>query len=259
MSKPLDLVGKRFGSLVVIERRGSDEKGQSMWLVHCDCGTEKVVRGHDLKGGVKSCGCSRRYNTGLYKHGLSQTRLHGIWRSMKDRCYNERSQDYKFYGARGIKLCDEWKEDFIPFYEWSNDNGYKDGLTIDRIDVNGNYCPGNCRWVSMTVQANNRQTNKVFTHNGKTMTVAEWARETGIKYGDIQNRLNYGYSFEEAIDPSFKRVYTFKNAENKKIHDLCAERGMPYSLVIQRVKYGWDIEKALSTPSRRKKNTAAEA
>ena len=177
---------------------------------------------------------------------------------MKDRCYNERSLDFKHYGGRGIKVCDEWKDDFMPFYEWANANGYKDDLTIDRIDVDSGYSPDNCRWVSMTVQSNNRRTNKVFTYNGKTMTVAEWARETGVKYGDIQNRLNYGYSFAEAIDPNFKREYEYKDEENKKLHDLCVERGVPYSLVSQRVKYGWDLEKALSTPSRRPKKEATQ-
>lgn len=248
--KPLDLIGNRFGSLTVIERKCSDEKGQSLWLCRCDCGTEKIVRGHDLKGGTKSCGCSRRYNTGLYKHGLSRTRIHRVWRSIIDRCYNENNADYKHYGARGIIVCVEWKNDFMEFYRWSLANGYQEKLTIDRIDTNSGYFPENCRWVSMDVQANNRRNNKLFTLNGKTQTLAQWSKETGVKYGDIQNRLNYGYSFEEAINPNFKRIYKCKNEFNTKIRNLCAERGVSYSLVIQRVKAGWEIERALSTPSR---------
>lgn len=249
--KALDLVGKRFGSLLVIERKGSDEKGQSLWFCRCDCGTEKVVRGHDLKGGTKSCGCSRRYNTGLYKHGLSNTRLHRIWRSIQDRCYNQNNQDYIHYGGRGITVCDEWKDDFLIFYNWAIENGYNENLTIDRIDVNDGYSPQNCRWVSMKTQANNKRNNKVFTFNGKTLTISQWSKETGIKYGDIQNRLNYGYSFEEAINPNFKRVYHCKTEENQRLKDLCEERGMPYKLVWRRVRDGWDIEKALGTPSKR--------
>lgn len=255
--KPLDLVGKRFGSLLVIERRGSDEKGQSLWLCRCDCGTEKIVRGHDLKGGTKSCGCSRRYNTGLYQHGLSHTRIHSIWRSIKDRCYNPKNRHYKHYGGRGISVCDEWKDNFIPFYNWSLENGYEENLTIDRIDVNAGYYPGNCRWVSVETQANNKRNNKVFTLNGKTLTISQWSKETGVKYGDIQNRLNYGYSFEEAIDTNFKRVYRCKNERNQEIRDLCKKMGVSYKLVIQRVNAGWDIEKALTQPSRAEKQKAA--
>lgn len=248
--KALNLVGKRFGFLLVIERKGSDEKGQSLWLCRCDCGTEKVVRGHDLKGGTKSCGCSRRYNTGLYKHGLSNTRLHRIWRSIQDRCYNQKNQDYRHYGGRGITVCDEWREDFMSFYNWSMENGYEEILTIDRIDVNKGYCPDNCRWVSMVEQSNNRRNNKVITFHGESLTIAQWSKKIGVKYGDIQNRLNYGYSFEDAINPNFKRVYHYKTEENQRLKELCEKRGVPYKLVFQRVKAGWDVEKALSLPSR---------
>lgn len=257
MSKPLNLIGKRFGLLTVVERKPSDAKGQSMWLCRCDCGNEKIIRGHDLtQGKTQSCGCTRKYNCGLYKHGLSHTRLHGIWRNIKGRCYNPNNPCYQHYGGRGITVCDEWKNDFQKFYDWSMENGYQENLSIDRIDANGAYSPQNCRWADSITQANNKRNNKVFTAYGKTMTVAQWSRETGVKYGDIQNRLNYGYSFEEAIDPNFTRIY-FKNAENRKVHDLCVERGVPYGLVIQRVQHGWDIEKALSLPSKRSKNKTA--
>lgn len=224
-----------------------------MWLCRCDCGTEKIVRGHDLKGGTRSCGCSRRYNTGLYQHGLSDTRLHRIWRSIKDRCYNPNNQDYKHYGGRGISVCDEWKSDFMVFYKWALSTGYGEELTIDRIDTNGWYSPENCRWVSMIEQSNNRRNNKVITFRGESLTIAQWSRKTGVKYGDIQNRLNYGYSFEEAINPNFDRVYQCKSEQNQKLRDLCKEKGVSYKLVYQRVRAGWDIEKALNTPSRRSK------
>lgn len=249
--KASDLVGFRFGNLTVIERKGSDKKGQSLWLCRCDCGTEKIVRGHDLKGGTKSCGCSRKYNCGLYKHGLSHTRVHSIWRSIKDRCYNPKNYDYKHYGGRGITVCEEWKSDFLSFYNWALSNGYEEGLTIDRIDVNGEYSPENCQWVSIVEQSNNRRNNKVVTFRGESLTIAQWSKKTGVKYGDIQNRLNYGYSFEEAINPNFKRVYQCKSEENQKLRDLCKEKGIPYKLVYQRVRAGWDIEKALNTPSKR--------
>lgn len=204
--KPLNLSGQRFGSLTVIKRAGSDKKGQSMWLCRCDCGNEKIIRGHDLKGGTKSCGCSRRYNTGLYKHGLSKTRLHRIWRSIKDRCYNDNSLDFKFYGGRGVSVCAEWKCDFLSFFNWASSSGYKDGLTIDRIDVNGDYCPENCRWVPIVEQANNKRNNTYLTYHGETKTISQWARELKISPQTISSRLRYGFSMEKVLDNSGKRL-----------------------------------------------------
>lgn len=204
-----------------------------------------------MKGGTKSCGCSRRYNTGLYKHGLSNTRLHRIWRSIHDRCYNSNNQDYKHYGERGIIMCAEWKDEFMPFYNWAIKNGYKENLTIDRIDVNKGYFPDNCRWVSMVEQNNNRRNNKIMTFNGESLTIAQWSKKTGVKYGDIQNRLRYGYSFEEAINPNFKKIYHYKTKENQELKVLCDEKGVSYKLVWQRVRLGWDIDKALNTPPRK--------
>lgn len=257
MSKALDLVGKRFGMLTVVERRASDGKGQSMWLCRCDCGTEKVLRGHDLtQGKVRSCGCTRRYNCGLYKHGLSHTKLHSRWRNIKERCYNPKNPCYKHYGGRGIAMCDEWKNDFMAFYSWAMENGYTDELTVDRIDYNKGYSPQNCRLVGWVEQQNNKRNNRRFTVGDKTLTIAEWSRESGVQYRDIMNRLNYGYTMEEAIKPDFKKHHLCMNAENQNLYDLCVERGIRYSLVKQRVDRGWDIERALSTPAKERKKRA---
>jgi hypothetical protein len=165
--KYIDLVGKRFGKLVVLEKANSVEKRPS-WICKCDCGkTTTVIGGNLTSGTTKSCGCiakERGYKM-LFKHGLSKTRLYRVWDAMKGRCSNPRHQAYKHYGERGITVCDEWKNSFISFCEWAYANGYDENAergkcTLDRIDNNGNYEPSNCRWVSMAVQTSNRRSWK---------------------------------------------------------------------------------------------------
>lgn len=124
-----------------------------------------------------------------YRHGLCGTRLYRIWSLMKDRCTNPNSQEYRRYGGRGVGVCDEWIHNVKSFCDWAMANGYRDDLTIDRIDNDGNYCPENCRWVDMRVQSNNRRTNHFITHEGQTLTIAEWARRTGIPKEELRDRI----------------------------------------------------------------------
>ena len=139
-------------------------------------------------------------------HKMSNTRIHRIWRMMKHRCNCTTYDSYKHYGGRGIKVCEEWQSSFQNFYEWAVANGYSDNLTIDRKDANGNYEPSNCRWVSMTDQANNRRNNHLVTLNGCTKTLAEWAEAYGIKRDTISHRLIRGWSIERAITTPVGRV-----------------------------------------------------
>lgn len=131
-------------------------------------------------------------------HGLSHTRLYGIWENMKQRCYTKGNHAYGRYGGRGITVADEWL-DFVKFYAWAIDSGYKDGLTIERIDVNGGYCPENCTWIPHGDQAKNTTRNIFLEYNGRRETVAEWSRITGIPYPRLIWRINKGWSVERAL------------------------------------------------------------
>lgn len=213
MVKRLDLTNQRYGRLVALKAIGFDKKRQITWLCKCDCGNYHVVPGTKLKaGGVKSCGCllADKNRARLLKHGQSNknNRLYGIWRHMKERCSNPNSKGYGRWGGRGISVCSEWNE-YQPFFVWAMESGYRDNLTIDRIDVNGNYEPKNCRWADKLTQANNTRTNHLLTLRGKTKTVAEWSRETGIRSSTILYRVNHGY--EEDFILSKKSLKSGKN------------------------------------------------
>ena len=137
--------------------------------------------------------------------GYTQTRLYRSWTAMRSRCNDPNSPDYRNYGGRGITVCDEWNEYFITFAEWAIDNGYRDGLTIERIDNDKGYYPGNCRWVDRLAQNNNRRDNRKLTLNGVTHNLSQWARITGLKENCIRERLRRGWSEEDALTKPVKK------------------------------------------------------
>ena len=144
-------------------------------------------------------------------HGLRRTRLYGIWNGILQRCFNPNRQKYKNYGGRGITVCDEWRNSFKAFYDWAMANGYRDDLTIDRIDVNGNYEPSNCRWVDAKLQAYNKTTSKYITYKGETKTLAEWAKEKNIKTPTLHLRLYKSkWSVEKALETPVSSVENVK-------------------------------------------------
>lgn len=182
-----DLTGQRFGRLVVLKQMPNNASGKVTWLCKCDCGNEKAIIGSLLHTGkTRSCGCLIRESTTerSTKHGYraSKKHLYGTRLNMIDRCTNPKNKTYDYYGGRGIKVCKEWlnKETGVAaFCEWALANGYAEGMTIDRIDVNGDYSPDNCRFVDYFTQGSNKRNNRLITHNGETKTQSEWARHYG--------------------------------------------------------------------------------
>lgn len=200
MSKCIDLTGKKFGKLTVIRRVENSENGAAKWECLCDCGNTKIVTGHNLRGSVtQSCGCLIKINNATRTHGAAKTRLYQVWCNMRRRCKDSKFPQYKDYGGRGITVCEEWR-DFAPFQEWALSNGYTDDLTIERIDVNGNYEPDNCTWISKKDQANNRRSCVMYEYNGEKHNLTEWCRIYNLPYWTIRTRLDRaGWSFDKAI------------------------------------------------------------
>ena len=168
---------------------------------------------------------------------------------MKERCYNPNNKNFQHYGGRGITVCNEW-HNFLLFYNWAMTNGYSDNLTIDRIDVNGNYEPSNCRWVTMSEQANNKRNNRLLTYNGKTQTMTQWANEMKTRDTTIFGRLKRGNMTEnEVLSKPIARIHyiTFKG-ETKTLRQWSIHTGISYATLYCRLyKFNWDIERALTT------------
>lgn len=204
MGKRIDLTGQRFGRLVVVRYVGRSRGKKNLWLCKCDCGNEKIVAVDKLhSGNTKSCGCLQRevHRKCRMTHGKSDTKLYLVWREMITRTENQNAERYGIYGGRGISICGEWRNDFQSFYDWAIQNGYKEGLTVDRIDVNGNYEPDNCRWITPYEQSRNLRKNVRITYSGKTMILKDWAKEIGIDYNTLWKRIRKsGWTVEEALE-----------------------------------------------------------
>lgn len=212
MNEPIDITGERFGYLTVIKRADdhyqSNGRRRIMWLCQCDCGKQKVLFGDNLRSNKSlSCGClqKKRASEARKTHGDADSRLYNIWCAMKRRCNNSSVPEYKSYGGRGIKVCSLWESDYSSFMRWALDNGYdatapRGVCTLDRIDVNGNYEPSNCRWVSNTVQVNNTRVSKRYEFNGESHNIVEWSGITGIPFEFMHDSIRKNNnSVEETI------------------------------------------------------------
>jgi len=188
-------VGNVYGRLTVIELLPAVKSHYKARCV-CVCGKESVCNITSLASGrIQSCGCAKRekLQEKNFKHGMSGSRIYVNWKGMLARCENKNHSKYSNYGGRGISVCKEW-HDFNAFYAWAIQAGYADGLQIDRIDNNGNYCPENCRWVSVKDNCRNRRSSKYITISNETKTLAEWAEIAGLSRGTIERRLKLGWS-----------------------------------------------------------------
>lgn len=181
------IIGKRFGKLKVISVAKRVERGDNKGYKYilnciCDCGNKTLVKEeHLIAGHTCSCGCLRRKSL-----GMSRSKMYKTWGNIKYRCNNKKAKDYKNYGGRGITICTEWGKSFQSFYDWSIANGYKENLTIDRIDVNGNYEPTNCRWVDMKTQQRNKRNNVLLEIGGEKKCISEWCEKLKTTYYKIK-------------------------------------------------------------------------
>lgn len=198
----IDISNQRFGRLITIKRVIPPGESKNKWLCRCDCGNECLVRTSDLRSGrTQSCGCLKTELDHMRNrsHGMSCTSLHKRWRSIKDRCFNPKNKSYKNYGGRGITMCSEWKNSFESFRDWALSNGYKESLTIERRNVNGDYEPSNCLWIPLKEQAKNRRSSHLLTFNGETHNIREWSKILGIPENRIRYRIQNGYTTEKAL------------------------------------------------------------
>lgn len=199
-----DLKGQKFGRLTPLEKVSTT--GAALWLCQCDCGKQKVVQAGNMlrkKRSTKSCGCActERITKMSTLHGEYGTKLNGIWGSMRHRCMTSsvNHKKYKYYAQRGITVDERWST-FPPFKEWAVLNGYKEGLSIERLDNDKGYSPENCVWIPKNLQGRNRRTSLRLTYNGKTQFISEWANELGIAHGTIYHRIKYqGWSIEKTL------------------------------------------------------------
>jgi len=219
MGKKIDLTGCRFGMLTVIKENGRCSSGGVLWKCECDCGETTTARSRNLiNGKTKSCGCILKgsYNRtghGNESHGLSKHKLFKKWSGMKTRCYNKKDKFYNIYGGRGINVCDEWIDNFKSFYDWSMENGYVDGLSIDRIDNNGDYTPSNCRWTTMKTQSRNRRNSLKVLYKGEEKPLMEACVSAGLDYRVVYSRI---YIYNWCVDRALSTPLTYSKRRNIK-------------------------------------------
>lgn len=194
--------GEKYGKLTILKLAKIVEyinpKGRKLQKKYyeclCECGKKAIIyQGKLTSGQTKSCGCI------THKHNLHNSRIYNIYAGMKKRCFSITQKDFKNYGGRGITVCDEWKNDFLTFYNWAIKNGYNDTLTLDRINYNRNYCPENCRWATPKEQANNKRSNLILNYNNESHNVTQWAEKLNIPRHLIYQRIYAGWKTNEVL------------------------------------------------------------
>ena len=220
-SAVVDMTGKRVGKLVVIKRVENDKDGHAQWLCQCDCGNTRIASGKVLRNGTKrSCGCLRSdvLNRRNYKHGLTGTRIYGIFNDMNRRINDPNRSEYDRYGGAGLGLYERWDKSknpnaFPEFYEWAMTNGYNDNLSIDREKPWIGYYPWNCRWVDAFVQSNNRTNNRYIYDGEEPLTYGQFERKYKLTHGTVISRLDTGHSVDEVIYEAKNGVIVHKDKD----------------------------------------------
>lgn len=223
MPKEIDITGNKYNMLTAIKRVYGYKESGVYWLCKCDCDNECIVKKYDLVHLKQmSCGCFQKQSAREKhtKHNMKDTKLYHVWCSMRQRCLNPNNHAYNHYGGKGVTICKDWLDDFMNFYNWSMQNGYMEGLSIDRIDNDGNYEPSNCRWATREVQQNNTSKAHKITYNGVTKSPAQWARIVDVSETTIKNRLfKRNMSVEDAL---FMKDARFTANGSKRRKKSCA-------------------------------------
>ena len=245
MSKCENLTGMTFGQLTVIERAENTKAGKARWLCRCICGNECIVRAKDLKRGQQTCGCGQ----GNVKHGMSRTKIYRTWEGMLQRCENPNCEGFDNYGGRGIKVCERWHafENFYADVSVLPHFGEK-GYSLDRIDVNGDYCPENVRWATKKQQVENRRNTIKIEYEGAEMTLAEAAEKSGINYSCLLTRYKRGDRGKRLFRPDNERliIVEYEGVE-MCLKDASAKSGINYPTLFSRYRAG-DRGKKLFRP-----------
>ena len=209
-----DITGKQFGYLTVIERDYSaTDKRNSKWICKCKCGNvTSVYRCFLISGHTQSCGC-KRYDRHNNVNGLSTSHIYSVWSSMNARCNSTKKKNFNYYKGKGIIVCEEWKNSFLSFYDWSMAHGYSVGMSIDRIDNSKGYYPENCRWVNLSDQQWNKSNNVKIIYNGETQSLAKVCADIGFPRGTAYRRYQRLKAKGKEIDVD----YLFAPIEEKKI------------------------------------------
>lgn len=266
LPKAIDLTGLKFGKLTAVKYMYSDNSKKSkrgrFWLCECECGGYKIANACDLRrGSVTSCGCLRKDNIKKAQeanitHGMctgKRSRLYQCYQAMKRRCQYEPN-----WVNKGINVCKEWQSSPQAFFNWAISNGYQDNLTLDRIDVYGDYEPANCRWISKHDQQLNKTTNHFVTINGITKTISQWSEISGVSAATISKRIEHGFDGTDLIVPtgsiyrtsskkrsSYKRLITI-NGKTQSIADWHKETGLSAAMIQQRVNRGFAGEEIIA-------------
>lgn len=220
-----DFIGKEFKyGLIVLgldKEYLKEHPTANRWIFKCTCGnTFSYVPGRVADGEKRSCGCKVEPSKFKDKHGYSINKFYQIWKTMQNRCYNEKDSHYKRYGARGITVCEEWKNDVSKFVEWAERTCPKEGkYSVDRIDNNGQYSPENCRWATDKQQCRNTRRNRNLEYNGETKCIQEWSEIVGISAGTIRVRLDLGWPIERALTEPVNKKFSRKKLDTNSTKD----------------------------------------
>lgn len=247
-------LNKKYNEWTIVKFSHKDKHNHLFFECVCSCGNKNIIDLFSLKYNRSKCCKQCGYKKIKGKHNLSHSRIYRIFNHIKQRCLNPNDSKYKDYGGRGIKICKEWEDNFINFYNWSIANGYEENLSIDRIDNNGNYEPKNCRWVTNIEQQNNKRNNHIITYNNKEYTISNFCKKFNLNERLVRQRINvYGYEEPEKLLKKDlrgmkKRIYKATlNGITKYVSEWCEEFNLNKRTIYSRItKYGYTPEEALT-------------